>query len=223
MDRAMDFVQAGEIKQQDVAIFWYICTSLDGETGEAIRRYETIAEACGLSRRTAIRAIDRLKAVGLVVSRARSYKKTRGDLANAYSLGIEAFPSRSGSQMSPGECHERHSISSQNLHIPNGNQHANPKSEEPSSTGHAIPGPTNQVPDVDWEELASWLAKFARFEERYGFGAAGLARDDLERLRDTKGDKALLRAIEIAKAKKLYGEPLEDFLRKTWPTRRRNV
>ena len=40
-----------------------------------------------------------------------------------------------------------------------------------------------------------------------------------DRLRREKGDRALLRAIENAKSKRLYGEPLIDFLERSFPMR----
>ena len=60
MDAALRLVAAGDLQPQDMAVLWYIASSLDRQTGEAIRRYQTIADGCGMSRATAVRAMARL-------------------------------------------------------------------------------------------------------------------------------------------------------------------
>ena len=38
MDRALDLVSEGELKPGDMAVLWFICTSMDNQKGECVRR-----------------------------------------------------------------------------------------------------------------------------------------------------------------------------------------
>ena len=86
MDVALNFVKGGELKPGDLVVLWLICTKMDNRTGECTRRYEAIAGDCGISRATAVRAIARLKAAGLLEIRERYYKQSRGKTATAFRL-----------------------------------------------------------------------------------------------------------------------------------------
>ena len=91
MDAALRLVEAkpedGKLLPQDRAVLWYIASSLDRQTGEAIRRYQTIAEGCGMSRASVVRAMARLKAAGVIEIRERYFRGRRGKVATAYRLG----------------------------------------------------------------------------------------------------------------------------------------
>jgi DNA-binding transcriptional MocR family regulator len=199
MDRALRLVAGGDLKPQDMAVLWCLASAIDRQTGECVRRYGTIAEACGVSRATIVRAIARLKAADVIEIRERYFGTRRGKVATAFRLG-GLSQAQASSQLNRGSVHQCTGNSpSRVFHIPDGG-----------------PGQQNWSQAVDWSELETWLAKAGRYAARWGYGAEGLAAEDLQRLRQEKGDTRLLRAIEIAKAKGLFGEVLCDFLENTW-------
>jgi DNA-binding transcriptional ArsR family regulator len=213
MDAALRLVAAGDLQPQDMAVLWYIASSLDRQTGEAIRRYQTIADGCGMSRATAVRAMARLKDAGVIEIKARYFRNQRGKMATAYRLGALPPPRRAtaadeaqiGAQVNRGSVHEcTGNGASHDFHIPVGG----PSQRASNST----------EPDdgVDWGEIESWLSDAGQYVKRWGFGAEGLAKEDLDRWRREKGERAITRAIANARAKRLYGEVLIDFLEKTY-------
>ena len=50
MDHALKLCAVDELRPDDMAVLWFIATSMDNQTGETIRRYSTIAAGCGMSR-----------------------------------------------------------------------------------------------------------------------------------------------------------------------------
>ncbi len=227
MDAALRLVEAGDLQPQDMAVLWYIASNLDRQTGEAIRRYQTIADGCGMSRATAVRAMARLKAASMIEIRERYFQGQRGKVATAYRLGavptsgVQSTTSRGairgpseasvGSQVNRGSVHGcTGNGPTHNFHIPVGgpDQHAN------DANGRA------SDPDT-WSDVASWLHRAGCYRKQFGHGSEALAEQDLDRWRREKGDRAILRAVEKAQELGLYGNCLLDFMENTYPAGRR--
>ncbi len=155
MDRALDLVSDGELKPDDMAVLWFLCTSMGNWTGECVRRYETIAESCNVSRTTAVRAIARLKSFGLIGIRERFYKKSKGKTATAYRLGAlppKAKPAaRIGSRMNQGSVHRCTTMVSRLSRIPTGDQHSEKYREQGSPRASGAPAEPSS--DAEWSEL----------------------------------------------------------------------
>jgi len=205
LDQALALVKTKEIRPKDIAVLWYIATSLDSTTGEAVRRYATIADRCGMSRTAAVESIARLKACQLVKNQPRYFKNGPGKLATAFRLAGEfeeqsnPDTDRGSSRWKPGK------VVSQFHPIHNGNEaHQKRPCSEP-------------IPSRDWSTELAWLHKKGRYKELWGFGSEDLARNDLDRLRREKGDNAVADAIARAKELNLYSKSLIDFLNNTWP------
>ena len=86
LERARDLFAAGELKALDVVVLVDLVSSIDRESGVAIRRYQTVAESCGRDRSSVVRSVARLRATGLIERQQRRYKRTRGKTASAFSL-----------------------------------------------------------------------------------------------------------------------------------------
>ena len=237
MDAALRLVEAepaeGKLRPQDMAVLWYIVSNLDRQTGEAIRRYQTIADGCGMSRATAVRAIARLKAAGVIEIRERYFSDRRGKVATAYRLGADhpgrtSTPARAdidarqggqndrpeaqvGSGVNRGSVHECTGNSlSHDFHIP---------VEIPDQRTNDATGTAGDP--VTWSETAAWLHRVGCYEQQWGYGSDALAEADLDRWRREKGDRAVLRAVENAQELGLYRNCLIDYLEKTYPAGRR--
>ena len=59
------------LRHSDMAVLWYILASINRATGEAIRKYETIADANGISRGEACKSIGRWKKRGVLEAQPR--------------------------------------------------------------------------------------------------------------------------------------------------------
>ena len=97
MDRALLLVaqnrtssrSTGRLRGGDLAILWYLLSSLDAQTGEAVRRYETIAARCGVSRGQATKGVSRLKRHGLIYAWPRYREGRRDKFSTAFSVSEE--------------------------------------------------------------------------------------------------------------------------------------
>ena len=97
MDRALLLVaqnrtssrSTGRLRGGDLAILWYLLSSLDAQTGEAVRRYETIAARCGISRGQACKAVTRLKVYGLIEAQPRYREGRRDKFSTAFTVSQE--------------------------------------------------------------------------------------------------------------------------------------
>ena len=227
MDAALRWVEVGELQPQDMAVLWYIASSLDRQTGEAIRRYQTIAEGCGMSRARAVRAMARLKAAGVIEIRERYFRNRRGKVATAYRRGAAPPPgvqtttprgaihdtsgAQVGSQVNRGSVHECTGNSpSHDFHNPVGG---------PDQLANDASGTAGDP--VTWSDIAAWLHRAGCYAQQWGHGSEDLAKQDLDRWRREKGDRAVLRAVELAQEIGLPRNPLLDFLENTYPGGRR--
>ena len=201
VERALSLVPEGVLKPGDITVLVYMASSIDSETGLCIRYYKKIASSCGISRATAVRAVARLKASGLIEAQCRYAQTSKRKLSTAFKLVIHTEASV-GPRASRPPVQERASNSSHVYIYPSGKQ-----SIERSGS-------------VDWSEHVDWLTKAGRYHDAWGFGAESLAAEDLQRLREEKGDGQLLRVIGIAREKRLYGPVLRNFLKHTWPHQR---
>lgn len=204
MDAVADACQRGECQPQDAMILWSILTGIDRETGECTRHYETIGARCGMSRSAAGRSIKRLVDAGIIERKARA-ARNRGQIATAFT--VAGRPARG---TPPSRIRDAHKGISQGLLYP---MEGRPIAGK-ASMG-APPGP-----EPDWNELADWLAEAGQYRKQWGTGAEELAVEDLQRWRGDKGDRAILRAINTARDRGLFGPNLIDFLEKTYPGRR---
>ena len=227
MDAALRLVEAGDLQPQDMAVLWYIASNLDRQTGEAIRRYQTIAKGCGMSRATAVRAMARLKAAGMIEIRERYFQGRRGKVATAYRLGavptsgVQSTTSR-GAIHGPSEASVGSPVNRGSVHECTGNG--------PSHDFHnPVGGPDQHANDakgtagdpVTWSDIASWLHRAGWYGKQWGHGSEALAEQDLDRWRREKGDRAVWRAVEKAQELGLYRNCLLDFMENTYPAGRR--
>lgn len=213
MDRAMAMVGQG-LTMQDVGVLYYLCSSLDGQTGEAVRRYQTIADAGDFSRATAVRCIQRLKAAGLVEIRQRFYNKrgaTRGQVATAFRLGATAL-AEVGAQVNRGSVHSCTTNSpSRSFHNPG----------EPAQEKQAVQGEPRNGPS---EAVQASMA--ARIVERSNAGGTNYhdlksAHDDLRSWASSKGWQAITAALGRAESvgpngRGLRGAAFIDYLNDTY-------
>ena len=202
--------QAGDCQPQDVAVVAYIVSAIDRSTGVCARHYATIADGCGMSRSAVGRSIKRLVDAG-VVERAARFARNRAQIATAFKIAstitkaIATRNPRPASGTPPS--HQRDTkLSSRCSQYPDGRR--------PSKVARQGEG------EADWRMHADWLAEAGQYARLWGYGAEALARDDLDRWRREKGDRAMLKAIATAKALGLHGERLHDFLENTWPMRK---
>lgn len=212
MDHAMKLCAAGDLVPADMAVLWFICTNMDNESGQAVRLYSTIAAGCGMSRSAVGRSLKRLKDAGVVEVTPRKARHC-GQVASAFRLSAEAVaakarPADAGAETDPG--------------VPHVGRPPSPERDGHISTSHLLSFPNGRPrqsackPEVDWMETQDWLAEAGKYHERWGYGSRDLAVSDLDRWRSQKGDARILKAIETARAKGLYGAVLIDFLEKTW-------
>ncbi|MHA1537412.1 MAG: winged helix-turn-helix transcriptional regulator [Alphaproteobacteria bacterium] len=212
IEAALRACQAGDCQPQDVAVVAYIVSAIDRSTGECARHYATIADGCGMSRSAVGRSIKRLVDAG-VIERARRFARNKAQIATAFTIGgpiLDAIaqrtsrPPRAIGGTPPS--HQRDAkLSSRDSLYPDGRGPA-----KVARQGEE---------EADWRVHADWLVGAGQYAKRWGYGAEALARDDLDRWRREKGDKAILKAIARAGCSGLHGERLWDFLENTWPMR----
>lgn len=177
-----------------------------------------------MGRSTVIDALRRLSDAGVITIEAR-HARNGAKIANDYRLGDCAFERNSCVQKGDPPVQDSNTHSSQRHLIPIGNQLR--KASNRYGSAKDSPGEDRadqaaklsgeSAPRADWDDLATWLYRQGKYTEQWGFGARALAVDDLERLRREKSHGPLLRAIEIAKSKRLYGEVLISFLENPTP------
>ena len=96
--------------------------------------------------------------------------------------------------------------------------------EGKTKANNAEPAKPNSPPELqhpdEWEAEVEWVAQHGNYRE-YGCGYEGLAVDDMERWRQEKGETAVLSAVRRAREKNLFGPNLTDFLKHTFPQKRR--
>jgi DNA-binding transcriptional ArsR family regulator len=229
MDAALRLVEAGELQPQDMAVLWYIASSLDRQTGEAIRRYQTIAEGCGMSRASAVRAMARLKAAGVIEIRERYFQGRRGKVATAYRLGAVPSPGVQ-STTSRGAIHDT-SGAQVGSQVNRGSVHGCTGNSPSHDFHNPVGGPDQHANDaegtagdpVTWSDTVAWLHRAGCYAQQWGSGSEALAEEDLDRWRRQKGDRAILRAVEKAQELGLYRNCLLDFMENTYPARRRGA
>ncbi len=228
IQQAQRLCKTKECRPCDVAVLAYLTDSMDNKTGIARRCVRQIAQQCGMGRSTVIDALGRLTDAGVITIEAR-HARNGAQIASDYRLGDCAFESNSSVQKGDPPVQDSNTHSSQRHLIPIGNQLR--KASNRYGSAKDSPGEDRadqaaklsgeSAPRADWDDLATWLYRQGKYTEQWGFGARALAVDDLERLRREKGHGPLLRAIEIAKSKRLFGEALISFLENTYATRRR--
>ena len=163
-------------------------------------------------------AIARLKAAGLLEIRERYYKQSRGKTATAFRLS--AVNANVCSPVNRGSVQACTTMESRLSRIPDGRDQLSTQAlSGQQAVSNPRASPTTVAGDEEWNEVAAWLARRGRYVERWGFGAESIAAEDLEKMRQSKGEAALRKAIGIAKDKNLYGEVLTDFLANTFPSR----
>jgi len=200
--------QSGACQPQDVAVVAYIMSAIDRRTGECVRHYQTIADGCGMGRGSVGRSIKRLVDAGIIERSAR-FARNRAQIATAFTIGTKitddiARRPRPVSGTPPS--HERDT------------KWLSHRSLNPVGSGPAKVARQREV-EADWGAHADWLTMAGQYAKRWGYGADGLAQTDIDRWRREKGEQAILKAINTARATGLHGERLCDFLENTWPMR----
>ncbi len=221
MDHALDLASQKKLMPQDLATLWFICTHTDNQSGECIRRYEAIAAGCGVSRSTAVRSVARLKRNGILEIRERFYKETKGKTATAFKLSAVEETQVTVPNTNRGSTQRRTILDSPLHHIPDGGDQLSRRqrvSRTQRANSNADAG--EEGSEEYWADVAEWLGEQGRYNQRFGYDGASGAIDDLELLRATKGDEAIMQAVRIAREMGLYGENLSDFLENTWPKAR---
>lgn len=225
MDHAQRLVASGDLQPSDMAVLWFVCTSIDNQTGQAIRKYQTIADACGMSRASVVRALNRLDVAGVIDRKARYAVSHRGQIATAFTLGAHAFVAAAGgSRVNQGVVHQRPTKSPSHLHEIPGGPPANKQvrhegmrdGPNPSSTDPPSPA------DEEFEDMAAELMERANANGANYYDLPA-AIQEVADWRAAKGDRAIRKAWQRATAYGLKGKSLIDFMEETYPERRRRV
>lgn len=198
------FKDEPKCKPQDVAVVAHVVSSIDRATGYCTQHYQTIADGCGMSRSAAGRSIKRLVDAG-IIERAPRHARNGAQISTAFTI------SRHPKQGTPP---------SQERHAYFGSSHDSLNPGRPSKNRDRATKPERpQGSEFDWSEAREWLRKTVNYPELFGDGAGYMASDDLVRWRGKCGDRAVIKAIENARANGLKGGRLLDFMENTWPSR----
>ena len=201
IEHALQCCELGQCKPADVAVVAYLASHMDNETGECVRKYQTIAKGCGMGRSALIHSLKRLEDAK-VIRRQERYGGRIGRRAYGYHLGeLPDQAPQTGTHASEIRTSE---VRNPNLQV--------------VSSQHSLdsPGDQSSSQNVDWDKHADWLAEVGQYGKRYGFGGEAGAAEDLATWCEDVGEQRLLAAIARAREKGLYGATLEDFLANTW-------
>lgn len=208
MDRAVELRQEKEINDGDMTVLWYLLSSIDRRSGEACRRTATIADRTGRSERAVRYSLARLEACGLVEREAQFGYRTRGQRANVYTLRDSDDGAESG-QLSAGAPAQDCRLGAEAGCRPLSRCSSSPILK-PSDAGARESAPPEPEAESDLSELADKLARSGDYRSQYGFGFEGLAYDDLTQLRNLGGFGGVLRCLQEARQRGLYGAVLRE-------------
>lgn len=210
---AMAPIRMGALKASDFLVLFYILDSIDRRDGDAQRLHRTIAFETGLSRETVKRAIRRLVEAEILVVEPQFLRGSKERRANRYRIAPDLLPKRPPRRTSgPRGRVTEGPVSSHYKNIPSSDSPGHKPAARLDGLGDPAE-PTDAEPSGthdDLEEVKRYLHLRGQYDERHGSFSYRLASDDIEELRASVGRAGVMRCIEEAKRRGLFGRMLEE-------------